>query len=141
MKRFILYLTILAVLPIMFMGCGTNCGDAPEANTGGGVGYGVIDPANSFGVGSGDLIGTWRYNFSGVEYELIELGSSGNIVIFDYYNGNIEDSWYGTYTYTVTTLYVALQGESPETYSYELNGDYLTLYFNGNPREYFRVYH
>jgi len=140
MKKIILYLTMLAVLPIMFMGCATYCGDDPEGDTGGGNGYGVIDPANSFGGGSGSLIGMWRHDFSNIEYELVLLSDNGSIEIVDYYNGNIEDSWYGTYTYSSTTLYIALQGEEPETYSYELNGDYFTLYFGENPREYYRVY-
>jgi hypothetical protein len=139
MKKIILYLTMLAVLPLAFMGCSTISGDNPMGTTGGGEGYGVIDPANSYGLGGGsDLYGIWRHDYDPGEYELIYLYENGTINVFDYYNWQLEDSFYGTFTFSSTTLFITLQGQSTHDYPYELDNDYLTIYFGGNPTVYYR---
>jgi hypothetical protein len=142
MKKFILYLTMLAVLPLAFMGCSTISGDNPMGTTGGGDGYGVIDPANSYGSGIGELEGTWRHDYNPGEFEMVVVSSNGGFVYTYYYNYSLDDEFYGTCYASGNILYVDVVGNYPLTLPYELSGDYLTLDWgqSGGEVVYHRVY-
>lgn len=68
MKRLGLFLLIMLILSLLFIGCAQFCGTAPESETGGGDdGYGNSSSPSSmlFDTNSGDLCG---YGLQDFEY-------------------------------------------------------------------------
>jgi hypothetical protein len=64
---------------------------------------------------------------------------NGNIYIYQYVDFSLDDYLYGTYTFSSSEITVTLHGEDPESHSYYLNGDFLTVYYGGSPRDYYRT--
>jgi hypothetical protein len=54
MRKSILYAIIVIIISMVFLGCGTYSGDNPLGNTGGGNGYGILDPSNHHPVENGE---------------------------------------------------------------------------------------
>ncbi len=142
MKKRILNLVILTVLPMIFLGCGTFCGENPMGNTGGEGGYGFLNPANSMTgqeINVNEIYGTWRHDYAPGEYEILYIQQGGSFAVYEYYDYSLEDFFYGTYTYTSTHITITIQGQSPQVFQYEFTGNTLTIHYNSGTIQYYRV--
>lgn len=140
MKQAILFLSILFILPLMFLGCAQNTGDNPEGDTGGDDGYGVFSPNTTAGSDPADLVGFWRHDYEPGEYETVEINDDGTLEIKYYIDYMQDDETHGTYSASETELYVILQGGQPQAVPYTLSDyNHLIVEWNNETVEYYRV--
>jgi hypothetical protein len=141
MKRNFLYLSMLLILPLMFLGCAQNIGDNPDSETGGGDnGYGVFSPSMTNGDGNlQDLIGTWRHNSPQNDFETVQFNDDGTFEIRYYVDGVFDSEDHGTYTASESQLFVEFTGGPSYVISYTLSGDILIVDWNDGTLEYFRI--
>jgi hypothetical protein len=142
MKKSILTLAILSILPFVFLGCGTYCGDNPMGDTGGEGGYGLLNPANFMtgdGGGASEIYGIWRHDYNPGEFDLLYIEQNGNFMLYEYYDYQIDDYVTGSYTYTSSVINITIQGQGTQVCQYEFTGTTLTIHYNAGTIEYYRA--
>lgn len=143
MKKRVLYLMIFAVLPLIFLGCGTFCGENPMGNTGGEGGYGFLNPANTMTgeeIDVDEIYGAWRHDeISPGNFEILYIMPNGTFTIYEYIGYQIDDITSGTYSYTSTHLTINIQGQGTQVCQYEFTGNTLTIHYNSGTVQYYRV--
>lgn len=142
MKRTISVITSISLAMFLLVSCANWGGNNPVGVTGGSEqGYGESSDLNLPSSGSESavkLIGTWRHDYGGGNYEILEFKSNGRFEIAAYENNNLEFSYSGNYTVSGNTITLYIEGQ-PVTATYSISGDRLTLFLGGNPTTYYRV--
>jgi hypothetical protein len=141
MKRTFLYLSILFILPLIFLGCAQNTGDNPEGDTGGDNGYGVLAPSTTQGGDGGTdaLLGTWRHDNGPGDYETATFNSDGTMEYKYYVDYALDDESHGTYSASETDLYIDFISGPSYTVAYAITGSYLTIDWDGDIIEYYLI--
>ncbi len=133
-------ITALAIVGIFLMlaGCGHLDGNNPVGVTGGAAngygGSGTGSGGSGGGGGETSLYGTWEGNYDTLGVlvtTVVTINSSGTYTVSAYYNGSLISTEYGTFTVTGNVLHLNPQGDSPYTATFILNGNTLTLTFEG----------
>lgn len=141
MKKLILNLVMISILPILFLGCGTFCGENPMGDIGGEGGYGILNPANNMAGhdgGEDEIYGVWRHDYEPGEYDLLYIQQGGSFSLYEYYDYSLDDFVYGTYTYTSTEITINIQGQGTEVCQYEFTGNTLTIHYYSGTIVYYR---
>lgn len=142
MKKRVLNLVILAILPLIFLGCGTFCGENPMGDIGGEGGYGILNPANNMSEhdnGENEIYGVWRHDYEPGEFDLLYIQQDGTFIYYEYYDYSLNDVFYGSYTYTSTHITLHVSGQGTQVCQYEFTGDTLTIHYNSGTVQYYRV--
>jgi hypothetical protein len=141
MKKIFYASTGILLTVLLLVGCARWGGNNPVGVTGGSEeGYGefkdlgIISSSGS----SAQLVGTWRHDYGGGDYEILEIQSNGRFQISVYDNNNLELEYSGNYTVSGNTITLWIEGQ-PVTVNYSLDGDFLTLFFEGEQTTYYRV--
>jgi len=142
MKKFIWCLTSLSIAMLFMFGCANWGGNNPVGVTGGSAeGYGLANdlklPESSSG-SSSDLIGSWRHDNGGGDYEIITFNSNGRYSIASYENNSLEFSYSGNYSTSGNSITLYIEGD-PYSGTYSIRGDELTLNILGENQTYYRI--
>ena len=129
----------LVVFLVLFSGCGQFSGHDPVGVTGGNEsGYGTARSMDAEVDGNGggqidaNLVGTWIYDDYDME-EIWTFNSNGTFVYSYYWYGELE--MYENGTYSATGSQLTIDGD---TVTYSINGNMLTMYWNGYSTTYYR---
>jgi hypothetical protein len=142
MKKFI-WSTMSFSIAILFMfGCANWGGNNPVGVTGGSEqGYGTTSDLNlpaPVPGSSSDLIGTWRADYGGGDYELLTFTANGKFNIAVYDNNDLDFSYSGNYSTSGNTLTLYIEGQ-PYTGTFSVRGDVLTLSIFDDSQTYYRL--
>lgn len=134
--------SLLAVLMLIFAGCGHLSGNNPVGTTGGSSsGYGSIGPVAG-GDGGGqndpDLFGSWRNNTSETDYEILTFNSDGTYANEFYSGGQLVFSFSGDWETSGSELTRYVNG-MPGISTFNVSGDTLTIIEGSDTYIYHRV--
>jgi hypothetical protein len=142
MIRTISVITSISLAMFFLVSCANWGGNNPVGVTGGSdQGYGESSDLNLPSSGSesaAELIGTWRHDYGGGNYEIFDFKSNGRYEIYFYENNNYEFGYSGNYTVSGNTITLWVEGQ-PMMVTYSLKSNRLTLFLEGNPTTYYRV--
>lgn len=145
MKKAFAYISIAMMVSLLVVGCGHRSGNNPLGVIGGGEdGYGSLGSVGggSFNGGGGQhdasLVGTWRWEGTDNNYELLTFTSNGTFVANYYVGGELFLTVNGTYSTSGNTLTFFIEGESGEA-TYSIVGNTLTITEDGDTTVYTRV--
>ncbi len=132
-------LLIVAGLIILTSACGQGEGNNPVGVTGGGAhGYGTGGgPVTDYG---NALIGSWRKNYDPDYFVILNFYNSGKF-LFELHSDLELYTITGTYYISGNKLTLNINGEDGQAvFTFVIDGDLLTLYYNENESEtYYRV--
>ncbi len=142
MIKTISVITSISLAMFLLVSCANWGGNNPVGVTGGSEqGYGQSGDLNLPSSGSESavkLIGTWRYDYGGSNYEILEFKSNGKYEVEFYDNNDYEFGYSGNYTVSGNKITLWVEGKTMMV-TYSLSGDQLTLFWEGNPITYYRV--
>ena len=142
MIRTISVITSISLAIFFLVSCANWGGNNPVGVTGGSEqGYGGSSDLNLPSLGSESaekLIGTWRHDNGGGDYEILEFKSNGKYEFSFYENNDYEFGYSGKYTVSGNTITLWIENQ-PFALTYSLNGDQLRLSQGGEIATYYRV--
>ena len=142
MVRTISVITSISLAIFFLVSCANWGGNNPVGVTGGSEqGYGESSDPNLPSSGSESpekLIGTWRHDYGGGDYEILEFKSNGKYEVEFYENNDYEFGYSGNYTVSGKTITLWIENQ-PFTLTYSLSGDQLRLSQGGETAIYYRV--
>ena len=142
MKKFIWSMTILSIAMLCMFGCANWGGNNPVGVTGGSErGYGqasdlgLSSPSSS---SSSNLVGSWRADYGGGDYETITFTANGKFTIAVYDKNDLEFSYSGNYSTSGNTITLYIEGQ-PYSGTFSVNGDVLILTIFDDSQTYYRL--
>ena len=142
MIKTISVITGISLAIFFLVSCANWGGNNPVGVTGGSEqGYGESGDLNLPSSGSESaekLIGTWRHDYGGGDYEILEFKSNGKYEVEFYENNDYEFGYSGNYSVSGNIITLWIEGQ-PITVTYSLSGDQLRLSQGGETAIYYRV--
>lgn len=137
MKQFKILIALAFLSSVLSIQCSKLGGTDPVGVTGGSdSGYGIFNDIWRTGSGSGNgsgvnpnLVGSWRHEYAGDDYETITFYSNGSFQI-SYFQEGFSGTIDGTYSVSGNQITLYIEGETI-IITYSLSGDELTLFLQG----------
>ena len=142
MKKFVFFISILALPLLILLGCGQSSGNNPTGVTGGDAGgYGSISDNSDIAI----LLGTWRQDHNDTDFYAYTFNIDGTYKHCRYYYNSRYDKYdvyceYGTYSVSGNQLTLTLNNSYTSNYTILISGNNLTLSSNYGSTTYYRYY-
>jgi hypothetical protein len=142
MKKFIWSMVSLSLAMLFMFGCANWGGNNPVGVTGGSdQGYGKASDLGLPSAGSSsssNLIGSWRSDYGGGDYETITFTDNGkfNLAVFE--NNDLDFSYSGNYTTSGNSITLYIEG-NPYSGTFSVQGDVLTLNIFNESQTFYRL--
>jgi hypothetical protein len=131
MQRISFLFPAILIISVAFLACGHLVDNTPLGVTAGGEnGYGSLGGSIGSGGGGGGvdnaLLGTWRYDITAHDYEILIVNANHTFEIQVYQSDTLIYTYSGTYSASNGILTITYGSES-ETWSYSISGNTLTV--------------